>query len=257
MKILLAATLVFLTGGIHSVLAKTVRIVSWNASPSLYETLEKRAKDFREFDKAMKPDVLVLIEVAGQYEVRQIIKALGWKRYHAVVTNWASLNHRVHFALEAAVISRVPIIKATEFDASPDGHLEVFTQRGPLAGATSEKKLSSKGIKGFGHALGRHDRGTIRVDLANGLSIFPLHLKSNRNGACIDLADARKFLLRSKIAVPSKVDQFLAAGFARATQERLRNAKKRERVMAATVKVANVAIAEGRTVVIAGDMNTI
>jgi endonuclease/exonuclease/phosphatase family metal-dependent hydrolase len=236
--------------------AEPVRIVSWNTKPALYEALDERLADFKALDRDLKPDVLVLIEVAGEHEVRKIVRALGWTKYHAIVTNWASLNDRVHFALEAAVISKTPIVRAVEYDASPDGHHEVFSNDGVVAGIASEVRLSSRGIAGFGDPLGRTDRGTIRVDLANGLTIFPVHLKSNRNGACIDLANAIRTLRRSGLPVPPAAKSFLARGFHRATKERLRNARKRERVMAATVRVANQAITEGRTVVIAGDMNT-
>jgi hypothetical protein len=56
--------------------------------------------------------------------------------------------------------------------------------------------------------------------------------------------------------VPPAAKSFLQRGFDRTTKERLTNARKREREMAATVRVANEAIVEGRIVVIAGDMNT-
>lgn len=236
--------------------AEPVRIVSWNTKPALYEALNKRLADFKSLDQDLKPDVLVLIEVAGEYEVRKIVQALGWTKYHAIITNWASLNDRVHFALEAALISKIPIIRAVEYDASPDGHHEVFTNDGVVPGIASEVTLSSRGIAGFGDPLARTDRGTIRVDLANGLTIFPVHLKSNRNGACIDLSNAIRTLRRAGLQVPPTARTFLDRGFDRASKERLRNARKRERVMAATVRVANEAMAEGRTVVIAGDMNT-
>jgi hypothetical protein len=239
-----------------SIAAEPVRIVSWNTKPALYEALDKRLPDFKALDRDLKPDVLVFIEVAGEHEVRKIVQALGWTKYHAIVTNWASLNHQVHFALEAAVISKIPIIRAVEYDASPDGHHEVFSNDGEVSGVTSEAALSSRGIAGFGDPLARTDRGTIRVDLANGLTIFPAHLKSNRNGACIDLSNAIRTLRRVGLAVPPAAKSFLEAGFTRATKERLSNARKRERVMAAMVRVANQAIADGRTVLIAGDMNT-
>jgi len=236
--------------------AEPVRIVSWNTKPALYEALDKRLADFRALDRDLKPDVLVLIEMAGEHEVRKIVQDLGWTKYHAIVTNWASLNDRVHFALEAAVISKIPIIRAVEYDASPDGHHDVFSNDGVVPGIASEVALSSRGIADFGDPMARTDRGTIRVDLVNGLTIYPVHLKSNRNGSCIDLSNAIRTLRRSSLTVPPAAQAFLDRGFDRATQERLRNARKRERVMAATVRVANQAIAEGRTVVIAGDMNT-
>jgi hypothetical protein len=79
---------------------ETVRIVSWNASPSLYEGLEGRLPDFRKVATDLSLDVLVLIEVAGAYEVRKIAQALGWPEYYAVVSNWQRLTTEVHSALE-------------------------------------------------------------------------------------------------------------------------------------------------------------
>jgi hypothetical protein len=193
--------------------AEPVRIVSWNTKPALYEALDRRLADLKALDQDLRPDVLVLIEVAGKHEVRKIAQALGWTKYHVVVTNWASLNDRVHFALEAAVISKIPIIRAIEYDASPDGHHEVFTNDGVVPNIASEAAFSSRGIAGFGDPLARTDRGTIRVDLANGLTIFPVHLKSNWNGACIDLSNAIRTLRRSSLTVPPAAQAFLDMGF--------------------------------------------
>ena len=100
------------------------------------------------------------------------------------------------------------------------------------------------------------DRGTMRVDLENGLTLFPLHLKSNRVGQCSDLARAGSALRAAGIDVPAEVQAAFDNGFAKATKTRLSNAAKRERVMAATIVVAEDAVADGRTVVIAGDLNT-
>ena len=96
----------------------------------------------------------------------------------------------------------------------------------------------------------------MRVDLEGGLTIFPVHLKSNRNGTCANLSNARRALTAAGIDVPIAVDPALSNGFGAATREHLRNAQKRERVMAATIRVAEQAVSEGRTVLIAGDYNT-
>lgn len=187
LSILIASILAFASTAI----AETVRIVSWNVSPSLYEKMERREVNIRAMRDELNPDVLVLVEVAGIEELRRIAKALGWERYHAVITDWSQLNQNVHFALEAAVISKIPITRAIEYDAArTDGHSEVFTETGVVPGLITEEVLSADGIKGFGSSLRWTDRGTIRVDLANGLTIFPLHLKSNFNAACKALEDA-------------------------------------------------------------------
>jgi hypothetical protein len=166
------------------------------------------------------------------------------------------LSSQPSLAIEAAIISKVPITKAIELDASVDGHHEVFTHNGVVAGLVSEKKLSSEGIKGFGDPLKGTDRGTIRVDLENGLTIFPLHLKSDYSPLCQDLQKAIETFEKSGVAVPAQAREFYDKGFAAATKERVDNAKKRERVMAATVQHADAAVQEGRIVVLAGDWNT-
>ncbi|MGI9522710.1 MAG: hypothetical protein ACR2PG_13790 [Hyphomicrobiaceae bacterium] len=237
-------------------MADVVRIVSWNASPSLYESIHRRSNDFSKLNSDLRPDILIVVEVAGEVEVKQIVNALGWASYHAVVSDWARLRDRVYFALETAVVSKIPITSVIEYDASPDGHHKVFTEKGAIDGIVSEELLSSDGIKDFGEPLSRHDRGTMRIDFANGLTVFPLHLKSNRNGACIRLLDAVKTLKRSNFNIPAPILKALDSGFSSATRERIRNARKRERVMAATVRIANEAIHSQRIVLIAGDMNT-
>jgi hypothetical protein len=238
--------------------AEPVRIVSWNISPSLYETMERRADKIRAMDEELRPDVLVLIEVAGIEEASRVVKALGWQRYHVVVTNWSVLNQNVHFALEAAVISKVPIERAIEYDAvRTDGHHEAFTEAGEVPGLVSEEPLNTTGIKGFGGALRWTDRGTIRVDLANGLTIFPLHLKSNFNSACKSLEDAADGIKKAGLPPYSPVQEHLDNGFAAATAERVSSAQKREQVAAAVVRIAEQIIsARERTVLLAGDFNT-
>ena len=243
-------------GTAHS---KPLRIVSWNVSPSLYEKMEERAAKFQAMRDELKPDVLVLIEVVGKEEVKRIIKALGWKKYHAVITSWSILSENVHFALEAAVVSRIPITKAIEYDAvRTDGHSEVFTEKGEVPGLVSEQPLNAEGIPLFGDSMRWTDRGTIRVDLANGLTIFPLHLKSNFNGQCKAVEDVLKGAKKSGLPAFQAATDFFDKGFPNATKERVSSAKKRERVMAAVVRVANEVIAKekNRTVLLAGDFNT-
>ena len=81
-------------------------------------------------------------------------------------------------------------------------------------------------------------------------------MKSNRNGACGNLRNASRALKAAGIEVPESVGAALSGGFSTATREHVRNAQKRERVMAATIRVAEGAITAGRTVLIAGDYNT-
>jgi hypothetical protein len=79
----LATVSLLLTGA--AVQAEAVRIVSWNASPTLYEGLDRRLEQIRKLSDDLKADVLVLVEVTGEYEARKIAAALGWPEYHAIV----------------------------------------------------------------------------------------------------------------------------------------------------------------------------
>jgi hypothetical protein len=252
----IALMIVSCLGFVSPAVAESVRIVSWNVSPSLYEKMERREANIRTMRDELNPDVLVLVEVAGIEELRRIVNSLGWERYHAVITDWSQLNENVHFALEAAVISKIPIIRAIEYDAArTDGHSEVFTQAGVVPGLVTEEVLSADGIKGFGSSLRWTDRGTIRVDLANGLTIFPLHLKSNFNAACKALEDAAAGIKSSGLPPYEPIQRLLDNGFTKATEERLSSALKRESVMAAVVRVAEQ-VSDDRTTILAGDWNT-
>jgi len=95
-------------------IAETVRIVSWNVSPSLYEKLERREGSIREMRDELNPDVLVLVEVAGIEELRRNLKALGWERYPSAITDWSQINENIHFALQTAFISKIPSLEQSK-----------------------------------------------------------------------------------------------------------------------------------------------
>lgn len=237
-------------------IADALTIVSWNAKAALAERLESRLGEIKRMAEDLNADVLVLVEVGGNAETKMIAEGLGWKSFYAVASNWAIATDSIYKALEAAIISKIPIQKVTEYDASPDGYHEVFSEQGELRGRVNEQLLSLQGIAGFGNRLGSHDRGTMRVDLANDLSIFPVHLKSNRNSACIALDDAVAFHKRHGYRFDPALLSAKKDGFPGATKERIKNAEKRERVIAAVSRLGADAVTEGRVVVLAGDMNT-
>ena len=54
-------------------------------APGLFEAVVDRRDDVRALNPTLQPDVLVLIEVAGLKEVREIATALGWPTWHAAV----------------------------------------------------------------------------------------------------------------------------------------------------------------------------
>ena len=248
--VLLTATFV-LTAPVY---AEETKIVVWNAEATIYEGLAKREADIKALDLAISPDVLVLVEIAGAEELERIIGYLGWSDFHAALSDFGKVSNSAFTGLEVAIVSKIPIESSTEYDASiGDGHHEVSGNLGQAL--STEKLLSSNGLSGV-PSMAKTDRGTLRVDLANGLSIFPVHLKSNRNGACSDASNAIKTLHRMKLAVPQQLQASVENGFDRATKNHLSNAVKRERVVAAIKREADGAVDEGRIVVIAGDFNT-
>lgn len=234
--------------------SEPVRIVSWNMGPSLEERLALRAPDIQAMNEELAPDVLVLVEVVGRRGAQQVAEHLGWPDYHVAVSDLSIPSSAAHEGIEVAVVSKIPMIAVSEMDVTPDQRShDVFGTHGPLS--VVEKLLTSAGIAGV-QQTGARDRGTLRVDLANGLTIFPVHLKSNLNNACADATTAQKALTNMMIDVPPALSAGIASGFQRQIADDLRNAAERERVIAAIKREADKAVAEGRTVVIAGDFNT-
>jgi len=236
--------------------ANDIKIITWNVKPSFYEGLPLRANDFRQLVSDHNPDILVLIEVTGDVELKRIANYLGWKHYYGIASNQSIARTSAFEALETAVISKIPIKNVIEYDVLPDGHHEVFTEDGEKTGHISERQLTADGISGFGQTLANYDRGTMRVDIGDELSIYPVHLKSNRNNECFDLSDATRFFKKQGLNYDKAADIALTKGFDKATQRRISNAQKRERVIAAVSRVASDSIKEGRVTIIAGDYNT-
>lgn len=238
-----------------AVAADEVVLVGWNMQVEVGEAVKSRQADFEALAKALKPDVVVLVELADGPQAELVAKWLGWESYYGVASDWGKHNPRSpYLALETAVISKVPIKQVIEYDASPDKYHEVFTEAGPLQGRVQEAQLQSAGDGVFGTVAGT-DRGTMRVDLANGLSIFPLHLKSNRNNSCMKI-NGRVRSARREGHVPEELLRKQTEGFPAATEEHKENAEKRERVMAATARLGAAATQDGRVAVIIGDLNT-
>ena len=158
------------------------------------------------------------------------------------------------------MISKKPVDKAVEFDAFPEGEggsHRIFTEQGVIGAPIAKQKLSVVGMQGV-FPLERFDRGTLRVDLGGDtkLSIFPVHLKSNRNSPCGKIETTIRNLEDLGLEVPPQLLAMNKNGFDQATEDHRDNARQRERVIAAVEKLAEQALAEGQVPVIAGDFNT-
>lgn len=194
------------------------KVVAWNASPQLLESDTARAKDLAQLNAALSPDVLILIEVAGQAEAKALAAGLGWPEFHQAVSDWARINEKVHFAPETAIESKVPIQQVIEVDASKDGFLPVIDVSGSeLAIPFSELEVDIQGIPGEGR-LEWYDRVSVCVDLENGLPVFPVHMKSNHNSTCIAAEEVNINLKRVGLPELPEIEDMLKDGFPRATE---------------------------------------
>ncbi|MGO7353892.1 hypothetical protein ACCS66_04050 [Rhizobium ruizarguesonis] len=237
-------------------LAADVKIVSWNIAASPYEKVLARASDYKKMVDTLSPDVIVMIELTGRADLKAIADAIGWPTYYATVSDGQVQGDEIHASLEVGVLSKIPISSVIEFDPKPEGHThQVFTNTKPDGdGSIPVKEMPLKGIDMMG--LAATDRGTLRVDLANGLTVFPVHLKSNSNDACFAADDAIKGLKKLGLPPVPALQSILDNGSDVKAKADKDNAFKRERVIAATKTVADQAVTDGRTVLIAGDWNT-
>ena len=259
MKKISPIVLVWLVCGLGLAKADT-KIAVWNIKATLEEASLRRANDFAGFASEISPDVIVLVETSGERNVQYFVDQLDWDEVYHVTSNFSELATNVFYALEVAVVSRLPVQQVIEYDASPDGAHAVRNKFGDLIFTVQERKLSSDGASQFANPLERHDRGTLRVDLRNGLSIFPVHLKSDRVDQCEQPKAALSTIKNNKFQLSQTLQQQLqdarSLGFAGATRQRLTNAQKRERIIAAVARAAYEAIDQARHVIIAGDFNT-
>ena len=236
------------------------KIVVWNAQASLEESTQERLDDFRAFADGTDPDIVILIEMSGENSVESFVSQLNWPEVYYVTSDLATLSTNVFFALEMAVVSKIPIKSVVEYDTSTDGAHPIRTKPGTPLNSVREERLRSDGIPDFGQTLSSRDRGTIRVDLDNGLSIFPVHLKSNRVGACSAPGEALRVIEENGFdlspTLKNQLENAYEKGFPQATASHVSNAEQRERGIAAIARVAQDAIDEGRHAIIAGDFNT-
>lgn len=236
---------------------ESVRIMTWNAQTTLYESLPERNLEFQQLVIDYDPDVLVLVEVAGTEEAKAIADALGWTDYQAVVSDFSLARDQAFQGLELLVISKLPIERVIEFDVSLDQVQPAFGKGslGSTLPTVTEKELVNTALPSLApfHAS---TRGTLQVDLDNGLTLYPVHLKSNRNGACFAIEGAIEEISSQDLEAAATLQRHYDNGFRAATKERVDNAIKRERVMANVALLANQAGTEGRTPVILGDFNT-
>ncbi|MES0181746.1 hypothetical protein NKJ86_24480 [Mesorhizobium sp. M0025] len=80
-----------------------------------------RQADFAGLDAELSPDVVVMVEVIGRTGAEIVANHLGRSNYHVAVSDLSVPNTAAHEGLEVAVISKIPMIRVTEYDVKLDG----------------------------------------------------------------------------------------------------------------------------------------
>lgn len=177
MRLIISLAALILLMASAAMAQEPVRIVTWNMKTTLLEGLDQRQKQFENLNAALKPDVLILIEVAGAQEAKNVAAAMGWIDYQGIVSNFNRAKDNAFFALEVAVLSKIKIDHAVEFDpfiavdtdASDDVQIEDGVHEAFGGGAlqtslpsVSEIQIVNTLLPTLG-AFTDGDRGTLRV----------------------------------------------------------------------------------------------
>ncbi|MCF8003713.1 MAG: endonuclease/exonuclease/phosphatase family protein [Chromatiaceae bacterium] len=201
-------------------LADGLRLMTWNVEGGEQPprvVAERVAQALAEIGPV---DVLVLQEVVAEEQVRAAAEAGGFA--HWSMSDF-SPSMRITGAwfksLEVAILSRVPIVSAAEWD---------LTGRKPAGDGypprTSDGGLPSRELRvDVDTGDPAPSRGFLRTDLENGLSVYAVHWKSSRGEDCT--ADDRE------------------------------NARRREVQAAGAAADAAGVLAAGRSLVVVGDFN--
>ena len=166
-----------------------VRVATWNIN-GVEKSDEGLAANARTMQADVGPlDVLILQEVISDAQVRAIARALDMP-YWAIsdLSPPVAVTGNGFRSLEVAVLSRIPIEAAAEWDTTgrePTG--DGFAPRVSSSVIPSTETfldLSDSGV--------RLSRGFLRVDLRGDLSIYAVHWKSSRGegGTVADLDNA-------------------------------------------------------------------
>ncbi|WP_306141487.1 endonuclease/exonuclease/phosphatase family protein [Roseibium sp. MMSF_3412] len=198
-----------------SAFADTPQIVTWNINGGEQDKDILATNALEMMHDIGSFDVLVLQEVVSSRQVAEIADEIGFD--HWAISDFSPpVETTGHWpkSLEVAIISRTPFEKIAEWDTSVDG----YDPRASNEDWPTESLDLGLTINGSE----RPSRGFLRVDLADGLSVYAAHWKSS-GGAKGD--------------------------------DDLSNAAKRENNARGLAADASAVLQSGRSVVIAGDFN--
>ncbi|WP_462322421.1 endonuclease/exonuclease/phosphatase family protein [Halochromatium sp.] len=209
-----------LSGAAGYACSAPVTLMTWNTEGAEL-TPAAFAKRIKQSLDAVGPiDLLVLQEVIAKDQVQAAAEAGGFR--HWAMSDFSppvEITGAWHQSLEIAVLSRLPIESVSEWDITgrrPEGDGHPPTVS-TVSIPTHERRIDIKIQEP------RPARGFLRVDLLNGLTLYGVHWKSSRGADCT--AKARE------------------------------QARRREIQAAGLAADAVTALAEGRTIVVAGDYN--
>ncbi|WP_217350581.1 hypothetical protein [Ruegeria sp. HKCCD7255] len=285
--------------------AETINIVNWNVEQGSVENVIRRKEDFEQAANDATgfgtPDILILQEINSVASAQEIASNMGMANPHVVVSDFGKDSEVIFFGLEVAVASTITVVSVTEYqhEKTTSGSFNAKFADGPfwVKPDRSIELLGDDAIADIEvpegilpeHSSGaprnmRVTRGLLRVELENGLIIYPVHFKSNNPAICFEvnrnLSDARRNLRRIKEKIPSyendidaalsPLDDLYLKGSVRSlrkqenqqelrgfTESHLDNAVSRENAAAALMWLVAKDLEDGtKTVIVAGDFNT-
>jgi len=182
--------------------ASELRIINWNVNAGSVENVAKRKDNFVELGGNQAPDILILQEINSFAAAQLIAKYMGMKDSYLGISNFGKDDEVIYFGLETAMISSIPIVSFDEYQQTvydrgskswiqdPNGPITV-SPSGEINYRVNESTHLLEvpaDIVGEDNAKQRVSRGLLRVELENGLVIYPVHLKSNRPSLCSQIS---------------------------------------------------------------------
>ena len=213
-------TIALIFGFSNSAFAETPRVMTWNINGGEQDKDILASNAHQMMLDIGDFDILVLQEVISSEQVSEIADEIGFD--HWAISDFSPPVHvtgKWFASLEVAILSRTPFLKVAEWDTT--GRLPTGDPYDPrVSDATvPTESLDLRLTISDGE---RPSRGFLRVDLDDGLSVYATHWKSSR-GASGD--------------------------------EDLVNAAKRENNARGIAKDAALILADGGSVIVAGDLN--
>lgn len=216
----LLAAFVSIFGHPNSAAAETPRVMTWNINGGEQDK-DILANNARQMILDIgDSDILVLQEVISSEQVSEIAGEIGFD--HWAISDFSppvEVTGKWFASLEVAILSRTPFSKVAEWDTTGP-----FPTGDPYDPRVSDTTVPTESLDlGLTISDGeRPSRGFLRVDLEDGLSVYATHWKSSR-GASGD--------------------------------EDLENAAKRENNARGIETDASAILANGGSVIVAGDLN--